>query len=127
MVYRPLVGFVLVLLLAGSAEAQSRLNFPRVLPLQELRTTGFGLVNTASSPVVANFTFYGIDGQIAGSSGLSVPAGGQVAKLGSEIFTSANASGWVQVTSSSSELQGFELVGDFATVSEGTGPAAEST
>ncbi len=127
MVHRPLVGFVLVLLLAGSAEAQSRLNFPRVLPLQELRTTGFGLVNTASSPVVANFTFYGIDGQIAGSSGLSVPAGGQVAKLGSDIFTSANASGWVQVTSSSSELQGFELVGDFATVSEGTGPAPEST
>ena len=127
MARRPLIGFVLVLLLAGSAEAQSRLNFPRVLPLQELRTTGFGLVNTASSPVVANFTFYGIDGQIAGSSSLSVQAGGQVAKLGSEIFTSANASGWVQVTSSSSELQGFELVGDFATVSEGTGPAAEST
>ncbi len=58
MARRPLIGFVLVLLLAGSAEAQSRLNFPRVLPLQELRTTGFGLVNTASSPVVANFTFW---------------------------------------------------------------------
>src|SRR6266571_850084 len=88
MARRPLIGFVLVLLLAGSAEAQSRLNFPRVLPLQELRTTGFGLVNTASSPVVANFTFYGIDGQIAGSSSLSVQAGGQVAKLVYGAFTS---------------------------------------
>ena len=118
---------VLVSLFAWSAEAQSRLNFPRVLSPQELRTTGFALVNTSSSQVAANFYLYGNDGQLAGSATLNVPAGKQVSKLGSEILISASVSGWVQVTSSSSELQGFEIVGDFATVADGAGPAPEST
>src|SRR5262245_18637024 len=34
---------------------------------------------------------------------------------------------WVQILSSSSEIQGFELVGDFAKVVDGAGPASEST
>src|SRR5438093_1177926 len=125
----PVLWLVLVGLFvsAAPAESQSRLNFPKVLSVDELRTSGFALVNTSSSPAAANFSLYGADGRLLVSSTLNVPVGGQVARLGSEILTSAGGSGWVQVTSSNSELQGFELLGDFATVTDGAGPAPEAT
>ena len=114
-------------LFACSAEAQSRLNFPRVLSAGELATTGIALVNTSSASVVATFNFYGLDGILVGQAPLTVPAKGQVAKLAKEILSSVTVSTWIQISSSSSELQGFELVGDFSTVVDGAGPAAEGT
>src|SRR5690242_13619745 len=71
-------------LFAASGEAQSHLDFPRVLTPQEMATTGFAFVNTSSAQVNASFTFYGVDGAIQGQGSLAVPARGQVARLGSE-------------------------------------------
>jgi hypothetical protein len=106
--------------------AQQRLNFPRVLTVEELSTTGIALVNTSPSAVAATFNFYGSDGVLATRATLSVPAGGQVAKLASGILPNAASNGWIQILSSSAELQGFQLIGDFATVVDGTGPAPEA-
>jgi len=110
---------------AVSAQAQVRLNFPRQLTAQELSTTGFALVNTSSTAATATFSFYGTNGVLITQASMTVPAKGQVARLASEIMPSANATGWVQIATASSELQGFELVGDFATVADGAGPAPE--
>lgn len=118
--------FPLVFLILGTyAEAQARLNFPRQLSASELSTTGLAMVNTSSATVTATFNFYGIDGALVTQSGQTVPAKGQFARLASEIFPAVNTAGWIQVVSSSAELQGFELVGDFARVVDGAGPAAE--
>jgi hypothetical protein len=121
------VGILLVwfLLMTAAAQAQNRLNFPRVLSGSELGTTGFALVNTSSGEVNAAFSFYGTDGILIIQSPKNVPARGQLALLASEIFPTITSSGWVQVTSSSPELQGFEIVGDFANVVDGAGPAPE--
>jgi hypothetical protein len=116
---------VLLFALAVSAEAQTRLTFPRVLSADELATTGFALVNTSSATVAATLSFYGADGILVVQSVQNVPGKGQLARLASEIFPSVKVAGWVQIVSSSTELQGFELVGDFAKVVDGAGPAAE--
>src|SRR5262249_54911824 len=81
----------------------------------------------SSATVVATFSFYDSDGKLVGQTPLSVPAKGQVAKLASEIFSTAKTSTRLQVSSSSTELQGFELVGDFQSLVAGGGPAAEAT
>jgi hypothetical protein len=124
-----LSGFAIFLLsgFAICSEGQVRLNFPRVLTPQELSTTGLAFVNTSSSSLSANFSFYGADGALLGTSALGVPAKGQIAKLASEILPNIKSSTWIQVSSSSSELQGFEIVGNFATLVDGAGPAAEAT
>jgi hypothetical protein len=111
--------------LGTAAEAQSRLNFPRQLSANELSTTGFALVNTSSASVAATFNFYGTNGSLVTQSIQNVPAKGQLARLASEIFPSLNAAGWVQIVSSSTEVQGFEIVGNFLTVVDGAGPAVE--
>jgi hypothetical protein len=116
---------VLFLGLAATAEAQSRLSFPRVLSAGELATTGFALVNTASSTVTATFNLYGADGVLVTQSVQNVPGRGQLARLASEVFPTVTTAGWVQIVSSNADLQGFQLIGDFARVVDGAGPAAE--
>jgi hypothetical protein len=117
----------LVIASAATAEAQSKLNFPRLIPPNELSTTGFSLVNTGSSFASVTFICYGTNGSVVTQVLQSVPAKGQLALLGSEAMPNVTEACWVQMLSSSSEIQGFELVGDFARVVDGAGPAAEST
>ena len=116
-----------VLAFGLSSEAQSRLNFPRVLSAQELSTTGLAFVNTSPFATAATFNFYGSDGTLAGQSQVVVPPKGQVAKLASEILSTVKTSTWIQVSSSNPELQGFELSGDFSSLVDGAGPAPEGT
>src|SRR5215470_8083143 len=113
-------------LFCATGNAQSRLNFPIVLSGSDLPTTGIALVNTSSSPVLAGLNFYGIDGQtIVNQYPFIIPAGGQIARLASEMIPRTSASGWIQIVSPSAEVQGFELVGNFSTILDGAGPAVE--
>src|SRR5262249_44891024 len=113
-------------LFCATSNAQSRLNFPIVLSGNDLPTTGIALVNTSSSPVLAALSFYGNDGQpIANQYPFIIPAGGQTARLASEMIPKTSLSGWIQIVSPSAELQGFELVGDFSTVVDGAGATME--
>src|SRR5262245_58405235 len=94
---RIVFGLGLLVSVTVRAEAQSRLTFPRVLSTQDLSTTGFALVNTSSSPAEAAFNFYSAAGLPVGSVTRTVPAKGQIAKLGSEILSGSTSSSWVQI------------------------------
>src|SRR5262249_52039214 len=63
-------------------------------------------------------------GEPIASSSLTVPAKGQLSKLGAELFGNVSAAGWVQITSTTSGLQGFWIGGDFATYTDGADAAA---
>jgi hypothetical protein len=128
------VGFFLVLLvlsavpgLAPAAEAQSTLNFPRQFQLAQLQSTGFAIANPGSTAATVTLTLYNELGVMVASSTQTVPAGGQLARLGSELFTNANAAGWVQATSTAPGLTGFWLSGDFATHTDGAEAALAAT
>ena len=106
--------------------AQSTLNFPRVLQQGEFSSTGFALINPEPSPASVTFTLLGADGSSQATATLPIPARGQLARLGRELFPAATGSGWVQATSASSGLQGFWFSGDLATYADGAEAAASS-
>src|SRR5262249_53953151 len=105
--------FGLVVASAVTAEAQFRLNFPKLIAPNELSTTGFALVNTGSSSASVTFICYGTNGGVVTQALHTIPAKGQLPLLGSEAMPNTSSACWVQILSSSSEIQGFELVGDF--------------
>ena len=104
--------FFLFLLLAAPTMgwSQSTLNFPKFFSAAELPVTGFAVVNPGPSPATVTFTLYAANGQVVSTSPQTVPAAGQKARSGTEIFTtSIGTGGWVQATSSTTGLQGFWL------------------
>ena len=124
---RALFLLVSALLLPGSLSAQSTLSFPRAFTPSDLASTGFAVVNPGSSSASATFTLRAADGSTLGMSTQTVPAGGQLAKLGSELFAGASTAGWVQLTSDTTGLQGFWLGGDFTTFTDGAAAAQTAT
>jgi YVTN family beta-propeller protein len=99
--------------------AQSVLNFPRVISNGSL-FTGLAVSNPTTAEVSVTFTAFLPDGTPFSATGvqnpitMKIPAGGQAAKLSTEIFGSRDFNGWVQATSSSSGLTGFFLNGNTA-------------
>jgi hypothetical protein len=122
---------LLVLMLSSTfaqdAAAQSTLNFPRAFTPPDLGSTGFAVVNPGSSSASATFTLRGTDGATLATDARTVAAGGQLAKLGSELFPGASDSGWIQLTSDSTGLQGFWLGGDFTTFTDGAEAAPSAS
>lgn len=105
--------------IAHVAHAQSSLNFSRNLTLSELGTTGFAALNPTAAAASATFTLFSPSGFVVATSMQTIPAGGQLARLASELFPQATAGGWVQMTSDTSGLSGFWLAGDFRAVGDG--------
>lgn len=103
--------------------AQSTLNFPRALSAAERGSTGFAILNPGGATAMANFTLYDSSGAAAATTSRQIPARGQLSRLASELFASSAPKGWVQVTSTTSGLQGFWLGGDFATYTDGAAAA----
>jgi hypothetical protein len=99
------------------------LNFPRLNTAAEMRTTGFAVVNPGPASASVTFTMYNPAGLQLGVSTQVVPAGGQLSKLGSELFPAVTLSGWVQATSSTPGLQALWLGGDFTTIMDGADAA----
>jgi hypothetical protein len=113
-----------VLLVPTRVWSQSILNFPRVFTPADLASTGFAVVNPGATGAAVTFTLYSAAGSaVASSPAQTVPAGGQLAKLGTELFPAANQAGWVQATSTAAGLQGFWIGGDFATFTDGADAA----
>src|SRR5205823_84821 len=114
--------------------AQTVLQFPRVVS-NASTFTGLAVSNPTPVEAPVTFTAYLPDGStfappgIANPQTIKIPAGGQLAKLFSEVFGTRDFNGWVQATSSSSGLTGFFLNGNGAlTDLDGSGaidPAAE--
>src|SRR5690348_6042562 len=109
------------------AQGQSTLSFPRAMAPADYKTTGFAIVNPGGAPASVTFTLYGSDGTPQGTSTQTIPARGQLSKLGSGFFPGSQVSGWVQATSAVSGLQGFWLGGDFATFTDGAEAAPSSS
>lgn len=109
---------IVIVLLAAPADAQSTLTFARVMDRTDLPVTGFAVVNPGTESASVAYSLRASDGRTVRSITLDVPAGGQSARLGRELFPDAPAGGWVQVTSLASNLRGFWL-GDFTTFSDG--------
>jgi hypothetical protein len=89
---------------------------------------GIAWTNTSSKPISLTATARGYDGQLIAGNGIqnpaqiSVPAGGQIAKLGVEIFGGgiAGRSGWVELTASDPGIDGFfELFDNALSTSDG--------
>ena len=119
--------FLMVLIsFSGTAYGQSTLTFSRVIDTTEMSSVGLAIVNpgTATAPIV--FTLYGPAGEMVSTASAVIPAGGQLARLASELFPAASEGGWVQGTSVVNGLAGFWLGGDFANVGDGAeaAPAA---
>ncbi len=107
-----------LLLVSTPLNAQSTLTFARVMSAAELSLTGYAVVNPGRTSANVLFALRAFDGTLINSSVQVVPAGGQVARLASELFPNAAAGGWVQAASASPNLRGFWLGGDFATFAD---------
>jgi len=106
---------------------QSTLTFPRVMVPGEYSSTGFALVNPDANSATVTYTLYGIDGSIQATTTQTIPARGQLAKLGRELFPAAMTGGWAQATSATSGLQGFWFSGDLSTFADGAEAASSSS
>jgi len=108
-----------VILYPGPLHAQSTLTFARVMDFSDLPLTGFAIVNVSTTSASVAFTLRGPDGSPVSSSVQTVAAGGQLARLGKELFPNAVSGGWVQATSIVSNLRGFWLGGDWTNFGDG--------
>ncbi|MBI4474798.1 MAG: hypothetical protein HY646_19155, partial [Acidobacteria bacterium] len=112
---------VLILLLSPlSAAAQTVLHFPRVIS-QGSVFTGLAVSNPTPGEVSVTYTAFEPAGTALSGEGVTnpvtvrIPAGGQSAKLFSDLFgTTAPFNGWVQATSSTRGVTGFFLNGNNA-------------
>jgi hypothetical protein len=101
--------FLLMTAIPGTGWSQSTLNFPKFFSAAELPASGFAVVNPGSAAATVNFTLYSATGAQVSTGILAVPAGGQRARSGDQIFTSLGTGGWVQANSTTTGLQGFWL------------------
>ena len=108
----------ILVLTPGSLNAQSTLVFTRIMSGTDLPVTGYAVTNPSPGTANVVFTLYAATGATVATTSVNIVAGGQMAKLGSELFPGASG-GWVKATSSTSNLRGFWLGGDFSTVEDG--------
>ncbi len=106
---RVFVFFLLLATIPTTGWSQTTLNFPKLFSAGELPVSGFAVVNPNSTAATVSFTLYSATGATVSTGSLSVPAGGQRARSGDQIFTSLGSGGWVQATSPTTGLQGFWL------------------
>ncbi|HEV8132611.1 MAG TPA: matrixin family metalloprotease [Acidobacteriota bacterium] len=108
------------LVVAERAVTQTILRFPAVRQSSS-EFTGIGITNLSDKSAVIRALYFDSTGELIAIPGmqnpafLSVPAGGQSAKLSQEIFqTVQNESGWVELQSDQAQVYAFFLAGDFA-------------
>jgi len=99
---------------------QSALNFPRVVHNGSVRT-GLNVTNPTGHFADIQYRFYTADGAAARGAFLNpvryrIPPHGQLSLFADEVFPNGDISGWIQATSSTSNLVGNYVFGpsDFA-------------
>lgn len=71
--------------------------FPKVFSAAELQTSGIVLLNPGAITANVMFYFLSAAGAPLTSNTATIGPGGQLARLGSELFPTANSDGWVYV------------------------------
>jgi len=104
-----LATLLILLTFPVAADAHSEIFFPKLFSPAELPTSGFVLLNP--DPITATVSIYllSAEGAIVASTTITIPAGGQFARLGSDLFPNATRSGWVYVLNDTEGMQAFWL------------------
>lgn len=97
----------MLLAIPVAAHAHAEIFFPKLFAPSELQTSGFVLLNP--DPLPASVYFYSItsSGTPQSSIAFTIPPGGQLAKLGSELFAGVATDGWVYVITDTEGMQAF--------------------
>jgi hypothetical protein len=101
--------FIVLLAIPVAANAHAEIFFPKIFSPDELRTSGFVLLNP--DPLIASVSIYfvGSAGSVLASSAFAIPAGSQFAHLGTDLFPEVTANGWVYVLTDTEGMQAFWL------------------
>jgi hypothetical protein len=101
---------LMLLVIPIEAEAHAEIFFPKVFSSVDLPTTGFVLLNADPTIATVNFYFLSVNGQVlSGPPAVQVPPGGQLARLGTELFSNVTTDGWVYVITDTESMQAFWL------------------
>ena len=100
-----------------TAHGHTEIFFPRLFSTAELPNTGFVLLNPDPIPSTVGLCLFKSSGlptasdkcPAGHSASLTIPAGGQVSKLGSELFPNATSGGWVYLINDTEGMQAFWL------------------
>jgi hypothetical protein len=105
------VGLLMMLLaFPAAALGHAEIFFPKSLSPAELPTTGFVLLNVDPTVATVNFYLLSSNGTVVASpQSIQIPAGGQFARLGSELFPNSTSGGWVYVITDTEGMQAFWL------------------
>jgi hypothetical protein len=90
-----------------ASQVGSVLNFPKLFSPDELPHSGFAIVNAGPNAASITFTLYSPDGTVVSTHTENLGSGTQLARTGDQLFSTFGSGGWIQITSSSSGLQGF--------------------
>jgi hypothetical protein len=89
------LALAIILAIPVSAFSHGELFFPKVFAPSDLPTSGFVFVNPNPVTTTLNVYFIATSGIPQAQVQLVIPPGGQVAKLGNELFPRVSAKGWV--------------------------------
>jgi len=92
-----------------AADAHAEIFFPKLFSVDELPYTGFVFLNPDPTLATVNFYLISASGSTVASGVLTVGAGGQVSKLGSDLFPHPGAGGWVYILNDTEGMQAFWL------------------
>jgi hypothetical protein len=100
---------IVIVLMPKIASAHTEIFFPKLFSPAELRTSGFVLLNP--DPITATVNLYLVSeaGKVLSSADVTIPAGGQFARLGADLFPNATGNGWVYLLNDTEGMQAFWL------------------
>ena len=92
-----------------TAHGHTEIFFPKVFSTAELPNTGFVLLNPDPDVATVNMYLISTSGTKVAETVVTISRGGQIARLGSELFPNASAGGWVYLINDTEGMQAFFL------------------
>jgi len=92
-----------------TAFGHTEIFFPKVFSTAELPNTGFVLLNPDPDIATVNVYLISTVGTKVAETVVTIAPGGQLARLGSELFPNASAAGWVYLINDTEGMQAFFL------------------
>jgi hypothetical protein len=92
-----------------TAFGHTEIFFPKVFSTAELPNTGFVLLNPDPDIATVNIYLISMTGTKVAETVVTIPRGGQLARLGSELFPNASVGGWVYLINDTEGMQAFFL------------------